>query len=321
MEHTIKKDVLALYKSHPFPRWNHGERQHRLSAELCRYRFLGLEDAMKDARFLDIGCGTGNRSMLIAKHLGVKEFVGFDQSSESLQIAQDIASEEGMSDRFTPSNGDLFNLPFTDGSFDVVVSWGVLHHTPDPFAGLREAMRVCKPGGFVALFLYNKYNHWRHNIQKNRVSRLSGPDIEKRFSIAHELYGQKNVNEMAPDEIAAFYDQYCHPHKSDHTIGSTLGWFDQLDLEYHGSYPPLRFDDALPWLQYRAALREEFPLRQGNKLTWLLNAVERLPKAEPKSSYIKPNHINSFFWQAIYAWMGRNGDYSQGAALSARKSV
>lgn len=320
MQHTLERDVLELYMSHPFPRWDHAERRHRLSAELCRYRFLGIDEAMKGARFLDIGCGTGNRSMLIAKHLGVQEFVGFDQSIASLRIAQEVAQEEGFSDRFKPLQGDLFNLPFENGEFDVVVSWGVLHHTRDPLAGLKEAVRVCKAGGFVGIFLYNKYNHWRHNLQKRRVSRLAGPDIEERFRVAHKLYGRKSVTQMTPEEVSVFYDQYCHPHKSDHTLGQTLKWFEQLGLQYWGSYPPLSLGDLLPWLQYRAALSHEFPLRRGRQLGWLLKAVERLQSAPRKMGYARPSLVERFTWQLVYAWMGRSGNYSQGSALSARKN-
>ena len=144
MNDSIKADVLRLYMSHPLPQWTKEQRRHQLATELCRYRFLGLETAMKECRFLDVGCGTGNRSMLAAKHLGVKEFIGFDQSSVSLDIASQVAEEEEF-DRFTPVQGNLFELPFEVGFFDVVVSWGVLHHTEDPVRGFKEMARVCRP--------------------------------------------------------------------------------------------------------------------------------------------------------------------------------
>ena len=91
MEHTIKKDVLALYKSHPFPRWNHGERQHRLSAELCRYRFLGLEDAMKDARFLDIGCGKGGVIFLASDIFN--NAIGVERNKKCYEVCLDNLKE------------------------------------------------------------------------------------------------------------------------------------------------------------------------------------------------------------------------------------
>ena len=110
----IKEEVLNLYMSHPFPIWDKKERKHRLSAELCRYRFLGLENAMPGAKVLEVGCGTGNRTMLAAKHYGVEKFTGFDQSRESLKVAKQVAREENFEKQFNAVEGDLFNLPFVD---------------------------------------------------------------------------------------------------------------------------------------------------------------------------------------------------------------
>ena len=55
--------------------------------------------------------------------------------------------------------GDAEALPFADGSFDRVFSNGVLHHTPDMSAALREIHRVLKPSGRVVIIVYNR-NSW-----------------------------------------------------------------------------------------------------------------------------------------------------------------
>lgn len=314
----IKQEVLRLYLDHPFPQWTREEREHRFCAELLRYHCLGLADAMKGARFLDVGCGTGNRSMLAAKRFGVAEYVGFDHSRTSLEIARQVAAEEHF-DRFTPVEGDLFALPFDDESFDVVVSWGVLHHTADPLRGFREMVRVCRPGGYIGLFVYNKWNHWRHNMQKDWVSRNAGPDIEERFAVAHRRYGAKPVEEMTPMELAVFYDQYCHPHKSDHTLGEILRWFDDLGLAYSGSYPALRIRDAVSMLKFRSTLSAKYPARSRRNRA-ILRLLNHLPvDAKPSPPFGAPSLCHRFFWQAVYAWIGRHGQYSSGAAMSARK--
>lgn len=312
----LKSEVLNMYLAHPFPRWTREERHRRLANEIIRYEYLGIDKAMPGARFLDVGCGTGNRSMKIAQRYGVKEFVGIDHSTASLAVAEEVAREEGF-DRFTPVEGNILELPFEDGEFDVVVSWGVLHHTSDPYRGLQEMVRVCKPGGYVGIFLYNKYNHWRHNLQKDRVSRLAGPDVEQRFAVAHRYYGRKPVEQMTPEEIAVFYDQYCHPHKSDHTLGETIHWFESLGLQPWGSFPPVSVRGALGALRRRAELLDEYPLKSR---TWrrLLAAGKFLPASRPRVP-ARPGVMSRGFWQAVYAWMGRGGAYSQGAALSARK--
>ena len=54
--------------------------------------------------------------------------------------------------------GDAENLPFDDNYFDLVYSWGVIHHTPDTEKALREIVRVTRPGGECKVMVYNKHS-------------------------------------------------------------------------------------------------------------------------------------------------------------------
>lgn len=311
------RTVRELYLAHPYPQWTKEERHRLFGVELCRYRYLGLADFMRDARFLDAGCGTGNRGILPAKHFGVREYVGLDQSTASLEIAKRVADEEEF-DRCTLVEGSVLDIPFPDESFDIVVCQGVLHYTSDPFSGFEEVVRVCRRGGFVAIFLYNKWNHWRYNIQKNNVSRLAGPDVERRFEVAHRLYAKKAVEDMNPDEKVTFYNMYC-PEKSDHELGELLSWFDRLGLTYWGSYPALRIRDFISLAQYRSTLLSQYPTRT-KYVGRLLALAAKLPSFDmTRPPLRKPSVFHRFFWQAVYAWQGRHGDYSGGAMLCGRK--
>lgn len=315
----VKGDVLNMYMNHPYPSYSKEERRNIFAAELCRYRFLGLESFLLGARLIDVGCGTGHRVIPIAQHFGVREYVGIDHSAVSLQVARTLAEELDMKN-VTLLEGDLFKLPYDDATFDIVISQGVLHHTSDPYRGFKELVRLCRPGGFVNIFLYNRWNHWRHNIQKNKVNRLAGPDLEKRFKVAHALYGTKPIEQMTPAEIAGFYDQYCHPHKSDHTIVETLDWFKKQGLSYWGSYPPLRFRDFIAMAQYRAALSKDHPFFHTRLSETITGAAEKLPSMGARiPPFDEPSVLHRFFWQAMYALQGARGRYSGGAALCGRK--
>ena len=87
-------------------------------------------------RLLDVGCGGG----LLAPHVpAAYEHVGVDLT----QTALDEAVRHGV----TPVLADAADLPFEDGTFDVVVAGEVLEHVPDLPGTVREALRVLKPGG------------------------------------------------------------------------------------------------------------------------------------------------------------------------------
>ncbi len=320
---AITESVHDFYKSYPFPQLTATERHRQIPFEICKYRFLGIERFMPGARVLDVGCGTG-RHMQLMKHFGVGQYVGLDRSSASLEIARQVAKDDGF-DRFRPLEGDLFKIPFPDDSFDVVVSWGVLHHTPDPYRGLAEMVRVCKRGGFVAIFLYNRWNHWRFNMQKRRILSEAGEDMDARFQLAQRLYGTQPVDQMSKSELLAFYDRYCHPYKSDHTFGETLAWFDKLGLEYWGSSRPARFLDFVRYLQQLNTLVTDYAAREESR-GLAIRAIKaarfaaKLPRLrEPSAPFRKPTILHNFVWQAALAWQGRNGRQSHSTSFAGRK--
>lgn len=316
----IARDVVGMYMRHPYPNYSAAERRNIMAAELSRYRYLGLEPYLENARLLDAGCGTGHRVMPLAQHFGVGEYVGLDLSRASLDVAADLAAELRF-DRVGLGEGSVLSLPFPDASFDIVISQGVLHHTSDPLRGFRELVRVCRPGGFVNVYVYNKWNHLRHNLQKDRVSRLGGDDVDKRFEVAHRLYGTKPVADMTPHEIAGFYDQYCHPHKSDHTVGELLDWFDTSGLEYWGSYPPLGVRDFVGMAQFRGDLMQEYPYFHNRNTERIIRAASRLPRmGRTAPPFGRPSVMHRFVWQALYAVQGSRGRYSGGPSLCARKA-
>jgi SAM-dependent methyltransferase len=56
------------------------------------------------------------------------------------------------------SMGDCEDLPYASNAFDLVYSWGVIHHTPNPRRALEEIVRVCRPGGVCKLMVYNRHS-------------------------------------------------------------------------------------------------------------------------------------------------------------------
>jgi ubiquinone/menaquinone biosynthesis C-methylase UbiE len=110
----------------------------------------------KGLRVLEVGCGQG----VVMNNLAMRgaDAYGIDQSVVSISRALDGAAELGHRDRVHASNGDAECLPFADGTFDAVVSFGVLHHTPDTAGAVAEVRRVLKPGGLAIVMLYRTGN-------------------------------------------------------------------------------------------------------------------------------------------------------------------
>ena len=99
-------------------------------------------------RVLDVGCGSGSMSRLIARSFPDVEVVGVDVREQYLDYARARAREEGIHN-LTFERGDVFALPFADASFDLVWSKYLLQWLREPKAALAEFKRVARPGGHV----------------------------------------------------------------------------------------------------------------------------------------------------------------------------
>lgn len=99
-----------------------------------------------EAQLLDMGCGAGHASFIAASQ--VKDVVAYDLSEQMLSVVSEAAKTRNISNIKT-QQGYAEALPFTDESFDVVISRYSAHHWHDVGKALREVRRVLKPGGVV----------------------------------------------------------------------------------------------------------------------------------------------------------------------------
>lgn len=136
---------------------------------------LGVE-SLAGRRFIDIGSGSG-LSSLAAHRLGA-EVLSFDYDPSSvgctLEMRERYAKE---SDRWTIMHGSALDAEFLAslGTFDVVYSWGVLHHTGQMWKAIRNVLPMVRPGGLLFLAIYNDQGVWSKRWHRIKRIYCSGP--------------------------------------------------------------------------------------------------------------------------------------------------
>jgi len=107
-------------------------------------------------RFLDIGCGSGIHSLAALK-LGAGEVVAVDIDPQSVFTSKMLLQHHAAGSNYRVFEKSVFDLyPEDLGFFDLVYSWGVLHHTGDMYRAIRRAARMVCPGGEFAFALYHR---------------------------------------------------------------------------------------------------------------------------------------------------------------------
>src|SRR6266550_4480866 len=154
------KAVRSFYEAAPFPGYPPRDSLAALRVRAERSAFAKLLDRAipGDARIVDVGCGTGQMCLYLSR--------------ASLRLAASAAQRFGLTRvRFVET--DLRRPGLQPGSFDVVYSAGVVHHTPDPRASFARLVRLARPGGMIVLGVYNTFARLPTRLRRV-IARLTG---------------------------------------------------------------------------------------------------------------------------------------------------
>lgn len=239
MTTEIGNAVQKFYNATPFPDF-----------ELDR--FVTREDLRKGARsfpkmlneqipvgasVIDVGTGTGQLSAYLS--LCGRQVHGIDFSDSSLAKARAL-KEQLRLESLHLIKADVLDVDLFDSigmQFDYVLCLGVLHHTGNAEAAFRNITKLIKPGGCIAIGLYNVFGRIPH---KMRV--FLARTIFKNSERVKDYFIRLQIHDVADKERLRGWwnDQYLHPHETTHSVGEVLRWFRENNITYCQSLPPLR---------------------------------------------------------------------------------
>ena len=146
------------------------ERKRNWEWSTAVFPYMGRNIGLKGKRLLDLGCGFGWHAKMFNEHGA--QVTGMDISADKLDLFQrETRGREGV--QFVL--GSAFDMPFEDGSFDIVFINQTIHHFIDPDKALVETQRVLADGGFILISDENRHNLVR--IQ-HRFRHREGVDVE-----------------------------------------------------------------------------------------------------------------------------------------------
>ena len=198
-------------------------------------------ESLRGKRVLDAGCGMGRFAEVCIE-------AGADVHAIDLSTAVEAAARNlGHHPNATFYQADIMNLPFADGTFDIVYSIGVLHHTPDTKKAFLSLTRLVKPGGVIVIWVYSTLlrRMFGGEVLRLVTPRLPKPLLLAASKIAVPLYylhrlplvGRFSVA-LLPTSLNAdpqwrwldTFDWYSPRYQWKHTYAEVEGWFREAGL-------------------------------------------------------------------------------------------
>ena len=224
------EEIKNFYNKHQYPKANqYTSNQKRTNKKIITKILRSANITEKDLigkRILDIGCGTGEKSIYFAKN-GAREVVSVDFSSGQLSELEKKVKKEKLSNIVIKEKDIIKDNLLEQKKFDLIFCLGVLHHTEDPYLGFEKISSLLKNDGIIVIGLYHKYSRLRYRIQRFFLRTLISKDPEK---IINFLLTSKFTKKFKKAPISTLYDRYAVPHESYHTLKEIKKWFNKNNI-------------------------------------------------------------------------------------------
>src|SRR6516162_7688052 len=261
------EDVRAQYEALPYPPRDPRDEAIRLITgtpshvlEINHYLFSGRLNFMRPFRALVAGGGTGDACIMLAQQLVDRrcpaEVVYLDLSAASRAICEARAKARGLRNIHFLT-GSLLDLPAMGiGRFDYIDCTGLLHHLPEPAAGLRALAAVLRPEGGVVVMLYCRYGRTGVYPLQELLRTLAPPSMatEDRIAMAKRLIRflpttnlfRRNpyLNDHVTGGDAGLYDLLLHSCDRAFTVPDIGNMASQCGLRVVAFLEPVRYEPA-----------------------------------------------------------------------------
>ena len=231
-DRDLQRRTAAHYEAHPFDFMTEADEAAIDAIQPPPFRTFVGKHVTGASQAAEIGCGPGRGTMYLApKCAGL---VALDISQHSLALARKRAPDA----RFVRATN--VQLPLPDSSFDIVISDGVIHHTPDAKAAFDENARILRMGGFYYLgvyrkggrydFIYNRFGPPIRSLERHAFGRvLIYAAIFPVYYLAHlvKSRGKRTLR----GALNFFYDYIITPRASFHSIDEITSWGEAAGLE------------------------------------------------------------------------------------------
>lgn len=217
--------IKEFYNLHQYPKSNqYTSNQKRTNKKIILKILRSANLTEKDLynkRILDVGCGTGEKSIYFAKN-GAKEVVSVDFSYGQLLELKNKIEKENLKNIIIKEK-DIIKDSLEDlKKFDLIFCIGVLHHTENPYLGFQKICSLLKEDGIIVIGLYHKYSRIRYRLQRFLLRTFVSKDPDK---IINFLLSSKLTKAFRKAPLSTLYDRYAVPYESYHTLKDVKKWF------------------------------------------------------------------------------------------------
>jgi len=249
----ITGKVRMMYERYPYPGYgvpSLGSLNHDL--ETVWFDIARRTDSLDHKRVLDVGCGTGDKSVGCAMLYPEVTITAVDVSRESLRKARALGEEHGCKN-VTFLEKDIMSLQEMEGSYDIIVAMGVVMLLSDPPEGLEAIASRLADDGVLSLYLYAEDGRRPVTSIQSIINGIcpDRTDFDDRIATAKVLledlrrnpkfrgflddrqYSSDSFRGLHSDAIKArFVDQIVHVNERTYTVNSMIDLLDSAGLEF-----------------------------------------------------------------------------------------